>query len=91
MKHEDIAHDHLPDAPTFIVWVKRALADLDKKPSHFLREDGMPGSLNRVGNLLKNPTALKLDVARRLEKEIREEARRQGKTLLPIIVDLGGV
>jgi len=74
-----------PEPEAFANWVRRALADLRMRPSEFLVDEGKPGSVNRVAAILKNPSSVKLSMARRLEAELLEEARRQGKDLLPLL------
>lgn len=74
----------LPDPQAFVTWVKRAMADLEMRPYEFLRDEGVPGAKNRVYNILKNPHAVKLEWAMRLESEIKEAARLQGMALLPL-------
>ncbi len=74
----------LPDPQAFVKWVKWSLADLNMRPSNFLREDDIPGSVNRVGNIIKRPNSLKLETANQLETEIRAAARKKGIKLLPL-------
>lgn len=74
----------LPETKDFLIWVKRSIADLDMRPAHFLNDEGRPGSVNRVSNIYKNPAALKLADAKRLEREIREIAKERGVELLPL-------
>ncbi|MBP0483975.1 hypothetical protein [Sagittula salina] len=75
------------DGEAFVRWVLLALAELRSakaekcRPSHFLNEDGVRSSANRVGRMIKNPDAVTLAKAGRLEAEIREEASRVGVSL----------
>ena len=73
----------LPDPEAFIRWVKHSLADLDMRASNFLVDDDKPGSVNRLNNIIKNPQSLRMSLAIRLEREIREEAEKRGVELLP--------
>ncbi len=82
----DRSNELVPDAEAFVKWVRRALADIKKRPSHFLLDD-TPGSKNRVSYLLNNPDFIRMKLASRLEVEIRQEAARQGITLLPLPMD----
>ena len=76
----------LPDPASFLEWVKRAMNVLGKKPSHFLLDEGAPGSKNRVSRLLDNPNSIKLTDATRLQNEILGEAKRQRIDVgLPVI------
>jgi len=82
-KNKDLT---LPGNDAFITWVKRSIADLDMNYSDFLRDEGVPGSVNRVSKILRNPVALRLSVAVRLEAEIRAAARKKAISLLPLEV-----
>ncbi|WP_282094347.1 hypothetical protein [Epibacterium ulvae] len=75
----------LPTNEEFITWVKRAIADLNAKPSHFLVDKDRPGSVNRVSEIMKKPENLRLRIAHRLESELLSVAEQKGKTLLPIL------
>lgn len=74
----------LPENKDFLIWVKRSLADLGMSPSQFLRDEGKPGSANRLNNIFRNPSALKLAIAKRLERELRASAAERGIELLPL-------
>lgn len=84
MTRQATVTETLPDADEFLVWVRRSIADLDMKASHFLVDKGVPGSVNRVRNLVRNPSSLKLGYASRLEREIRQAAADKGVELLPL-------
>lgn len=73
--------DSLPSPGQFMRWVQLSLLVLDRPASHFLRDEGVEGSKNRVSRLIQNPTALKLDVARRLHCEITDAAKKMKKQL----------
>ena len=84
-------NDKLLDPQAFVVWVRRALADLRTasaprhRPSHFLLDEDVPGSKNRVANMPAQPELIRLGYASRLEDEIRAEAKRYGVDLLPMV------
>lgn len=74
----------LPQTNEFLRWVKRSLADLSMRPSNFLLDPNKPGSINRLSNIYKNPSSLKLGEAQNLELEIRTAAASKDVELLPL-------
>lgn len=83
MSTNEQSNELVPDAEVFVVWVRRALADLNMPASKFLL-DGTPGAKNRTSYYLKNPHFLRMKTASILEAELRDEARKQGIRLLPL-------
>lgn len=75
----------LPSAEDFATWAKRCIADLDMQRGQFLRDEGVPSSVNRCNNILKQPELFRLHEAHRLEAEIRQAASERGIELLPLI------
>ena len=89
MKHLD--HETtFPEADAFLTWVTRSIADLRMHPSNFLRDKGVPGSINRLNRIIAKPETLKYEVARRLHAEILTEAESKGVELLPLHLEALG-
>ena len=78
---------YFPTEDEFAVWVRRSIADLNMHPANFLLDDGVPGSKNRVALILKNPHTLRFGMARRLHREIVEQAKARDVELLPLHLD----
>ncbi|UWQ31309.1 hypothetical protein K3555_11880 [Leisingera sp. M527] len=74
----------IPSPEQFAEWVSGSLERLKKRPSHYLLEEGVPGSKNRVSNFIKNPEFLRLHLACELQRQILTDAVRYGVNLDPI-------
>jgi hypothetical protein len=74
----------MPTPEQFAFWVEQSLRQLRKRPSHFLLDEGKPGSKNRVSNFLNAPENLKLHLASELQRQILTDAVRSGVNLQPI-------
>ena len=81
-------HQHvvtvMPKPEQFAAWVKQSIVQLDMRASNFLLDDQRPGSKNRVANFLRNPDALCIGMATRLQCEILTTAVRKGVYLEPM-------
>jgi hypothetical protein len=74
----------VPNPEQFAEWVRASLEQLGTRPSHYLIEEGVPGSKNRVSLFLKNPKNLKFHLASELQRQILTDAARKGVNLGPI-------
>ena len=74
----------VPTPEQFRDWVARSIETMGSRPSHYLLDDAMPGSKNRVQNFLSNPGVLKLHMAHELQNQILTDAVRRGVYLQPI-------
>jgi len=80
----------LPTRQEFVDWAKSSMLELGKRPSQFLG-NGLPSGKNRTSVLLASQKRLNMELARQLQTELCEEARRQGKRLTPLIEAIDGL
>lgn len=76
----------IPSPDQFSRWVEESLAQLGKRPSHYLLECKKPGLKNRVSNFMKCPENMRLVMACELQRQILTDAVRQGANLKPIAI-----